>query len=51
MKSKGLVRFLEHVFLVAAVAASYLFVYAQGIERGYWEHEGEENVYECEVLS
>jgi hypothetical protein len=47
MKAWGI---LKAAWLVMLVLLSYAFVYSQGIERGYWEHEAEENVYECDVI-
>lgn len=43
-------KFLGRVFLVILVLLSYAYVYSVGVDDGYWEHEGEENVYACEVI-
>ena len=27
------------------------YAYNNGVEDGYWEHEGEENIYNCQVMT
>ena len=37
------------MLLVVIIYTNY--VYDKGVDDGYWEHEGEENAYSCEVFS
>jgi len=37
--------------VLAAIAGSYIYVYDLGNDAGYWEHEAEENIYNCEVIT
>ena len=45
-----MIRFAGRVFILIAIALSYVYVYKTGVEDGYWEHEAEENIYKCEVI-
>jgi len=37
--------------LVCVLGLSNYISYTQGVDAGWWEHEAEENVYACQVLS
>ena len=39
------------VLWVIVLIISNILSYHLGNEAGYWEHEAEENIYTCEVLS
>ncbi len=45
-----MIKFLERVFALICIIVSYAFVYAQGVDAGYWEHEAEENAYGCDII-
>lgn len=46
---------IRDLVLTAVVVILWAFTchyaYKTGVEDGYWEHEGEENIYNCQVVT
>jgi len=48
---RKLVTYVVRIYIVFAIIFTYWYIYDRGVDDGYWEHEGEENAYGCEVIT
>jgi len=47
---KRILKFYLYWLILFSYAVTAYLSYEAGVDDGYWEHEGEENAYGCEVI-